>query len=173
MPTKRIFNKKKSNKKKLYIIFVFLIFFIFFIFSLFSNKNYNFIIVPENNKNFYIIPEDKGGEKVKNLDKKSLNLKSEKIYEKNFNKQEEIYFSIQFYASDELEKITKYLDQLTNSDVSIYEAKNFFIMALNTEIGTDYFLLYRNFYTRDSAKKYCVKFLNKLNKCKIIDTTKF
>ena len=173
MVTKKIFQKKNKNKKTIYKILFFFIIFIFFNYFVFYNKDIKYIIIPEYENSFYIIPEDRGGEKVENLDKKSLNLKLEQEFVKTSNQPTNIYFSIQFYADNKIEKISKYLKKLTYANESIYNISDFFIMALNSELGTEYFLLYKSFETRELANKYCVKYLSSLDRCLIIDTTKF
>ena len=173
MATKKIFKKKKKIKKTIYKILFFFIIFIFFYYFIFYNKNIKYIIVPENENTFYIIPKDRGGEKVENLDKKSLNLKLEQEFVKISNQPENIYFSIQFYTDNKIEIISKYLKKLTYSGESIYNISDFYIMALNSEIGTEYFLLYKSFETRELANKYCVNYLSLLDRCLIVDTTKF
>lgn len=172
MALKKIFNKKKSNKK-IYIFIFFLIIFTTTVYFFIFNKKYNYKVIPSDESNFYIVPKDRGGEKVTNIDKKSLNLKAEQEFIKILNQPENIYFSIQFYTNNDLDNIRKYLNKLNNTKESVYNPNDFFIMALNSEIGTDYFLLYKSFKTRGLAKKYCEKFLRKLDKCLIIDTNKF
>ena len=173
MIARTIFLKRKSNKKIilffLCILFILTIYIYYFIIS----NNKKFYIIPENKENFYIIPEDRGGEKVLNLDKKSLNLQSQQIIENNMNKPEDLFFTIQFYTNNELEKVSKFLKKLTNSDEAIYNLKDFYILSLNSEISKEYFLLYKNFNNREDAKNFCLNFLSKIENCLIVDTTKF
>ena len=77
-------NKPKYKKKILFIFIVLLLITLIYFFH--TNKYNNFIIIKENKENFYIIPKDKGGEKVQNLDKKILNLKSKQTYNIKINK---------------------------------------------------------------------------------------
>ena len=149
-----------------------MLFFLFiFIFSL--NNNNKFVIISKNNESFYIIPKDKGGEKVANLDKKSLNLKSKKKIDILKNEVKDLPFSIQFYSDNDLNSISNYLNKITKSKEKIYSLEDFYILALNTDIGLDYFLLYKKFKTRTAANNYCLKFLNKIERCLIVDLTKF
>ena len=67
----------------------------------------------------------------------------------------------------------QYLKKITNFDESTYSIDDFYILALTSEIGIEYFLLYKNFTTRLDATTYCVKFLPKINNCLVVDTTKF
>ena len=69
--------------------------------------------------------------------------------------------------------VNQYLKKITNSDESIYSIDNFYLLSLTSEIGVEYFLLYKNFATRLDAKNYCIKFLPKMNNCLVVDTTKF
>jgi hypothetical protein len=168
-----IFQKKKSYKKK--IIFYFFILFLFLIFYILYNNenNSNLIIIPENKNNFYSIPKDRGGEKVANLDKKSLNLKSQSVFDTSIVKPANLLFSLQFYSSNVLTEVSEYLKDITYYNESNYQVEEFHILALNSELGVDYFLLYKNFKTKKEAKDYCLKFVNKIDKCLIVDTTKF
>ena len=171
MIRRQIFKKRKS-KKKIISLIILLILIILFYFS-FSYKNKNFIIISENKENFFIVPKDKGGKKVSNLDKKSLNLKSNEIVNNNTHTGENLLFSIQFYTDRDVENVNKFLKKITNFDEAIYSIDNFYILALTSEIGIEYFLLYKNFTTRLEAANYCIKFLNKIDNCLIVDTTKF
>ena len=172
MNSRPLFKKRKLNRKLIISFFSLIIIFILFYFSFFTNEN-KFIVIPENNDVFYIIPEDRGGEKVPNLDKKSLNLISKKITEKEIVKPDDLLFSIQFFSDSEISNVNKYLKKLTSFDESIYNIDNFYIVAFKSEIGIEYFLLYKNFNNRLDAKDYCINFLPKMDKCLIIDTTKF
>ena len=69
--------------------------------------------------------------------------------------------------------INNYLNKITKSKENIYYLEDFFISALNTDVGLDYFLLYKKFATREVAKNYCLKFLTKIERCLIVDVTKF
>tara|TARA_Y100001970_G_scaffold124366_1_gene153985 strand:- start:1954 stop:2469 length:516 start_codon:yes stop_codon:yes gene_type:complete len=171
MISRKIFKKKRSYNKKLIIITIFFsLLFIYLYLFIFNNKA-QFILVPENNTKFYIIPNDKGGQKVSNLDKKSLNI-SPKLDE-NYEKIPNLKFSIQFYSNTNLLAVKKYLDKITLTNEKIYLSSDFYILSLNSEIGSDYFLLFKNFETRKSARDYCIAYLNKINDCLIVDTRQF
>ena len=171
MKRRIIFKKKKSFKKIVISSLFVIILLLFFIFYL-TSKN-EFLVIPKNNESFYIIPEDRGGEKVANLDKKSLNLESIKKSDTLKNHANDLPFSVQFYSSNDLVSINNYLNKITKSKENIYYLEDFFILALNTDIGLDYFLLYKKFATREAAKNYCLKFLTKIERCLIVDVTKF
>jgi len=172
MNARPLFKKRKSYRKIIIPLSLLLILFIFLYFFIFINEK-EFIVIPENTDVFYIIPEDRGGEKVPNLDKKSLNTITQDITEDIIKKPEDLLFSIQFFADSEIENINQYLKKITSFEETIYSIKDFYILALTSEIGIEYFLLYKNFTTRLEAATYCTKFLPKIDNCLIVDTTKF
>ena len=172
MNAKPLFKKRRSYKKIIIFLFSLLIVSIFLYFLIFINKN-EFIVITENNDVFYIIPEDRGGEKVPNLDKKSLNTISKDITDDVIEKPDDLLFSIQFFTNSEITNVNQYLQKITNLDETIYSIDDFYILVLTSEIGIEYFLLYKNFTTRLEASNYCTKFLPKIDNCLIVDTTKF
>ena len=172
MNARPLFKKKHSYRKTIISISFFIIVFISFYFFILANEN-DFIVIPENTDVFYIIPEDRGGEKVLNLDKKSLNSISNHITVQNLEKYSNLLFSIQFFTDIDVTNVNKFLKKLINSYESIYSINDFYILAFTSEIGTEYFLLYKNFSTRLEATNYCTKFLPKIDNCLIVDTTKF
>lgn len=174
MLKRKIFKKKKSNKKIFFsylIISLIIIIFFFYFYNISINKN--IILIPENKNVFYIIPEDRGGEKVPNLDKKSLNLKSQNKSQIVMSTSEDLFFSIQFYSNNELKETHKYLEKIINLNKEIYKLEDFYILALNSLIDVEYLLLYKNFEKRDTAYNYCLDFLINIENCLIVDTTKF
>ena len=172
MNARPLFKKKHSYRKTIISLSFFIIVFISFYFFILANEN-EFIVIPENTDVFYIIPEDRGGEKVPNLDKKSLNIITQDISEDEIKKPEDLLFSIQFFTDSEMKNVNQYLQKLVNSEETIYSIDDFYILALTSEIGIEYFLLYKNFTTRLDASTYCIKFLPKIDDCLIVDTTKF
>ena len=172
MIARKIFQRKKS-KRKFIIIPLVLLFIIMSIYYFFLNNINEFVIIPENKTLFYIIPEDRGGQKVENLDKKSLNLKSLEAINENVNLPNDLRYSIQIYSDTEYENVNNYLKKIIISNETIYQIDDFYILALSTEIGIDYFLIYKNFETRKDAQKYCENYLSKIENCLIVDTTKF
>ena len=172
MNVRPLFKKRRSYRKAIISIFFLIIVFIFFYFFILGNES-EFIVIPENTNVFYVIPEDRGGEKVPNLDKKSLNTITQDINEDIIKKPDDLLFSIQFFTDSEMENVNQYLQKITNFEETIYSIDDFYILALTSEIGIEYFLLYKNFTTRIEATNYCVKFLPKIDNCLIVDTTKF
>ena len=172
MSSRSLFKKRKSYSKIIILLSCLLILFIFLYYFIFTNQN-EFLVIPENTDVFYIIPEDRGGEKVPNLDKKSLNTITQDITEDIIKKPDDLLFSIQFFTDSEIENINQYLQKITSFEETIYIINDFYILALTSEIGIEYFLLYKNFTTRLEATTYCTKFLPKIDNCLIVDTTKF
>ena len=172
MNARFLFKKRRSYRKTIISIFFLIFVFISFYFFILVNEN-EFIVIPENTNVFYVIPEDRGGEKVPNLDKKSLNTITQDINEDIIKKPDDLLFSIQFFTDSEMENVNQYLQKITNFEETIYSIDDFYILALTSEIGIEYFLLYKNFTTRIEATNYCVKFLPKIDNCLIVDTTKF
>ena len=172
MNERPLFKKRRSYKKIIIFLPSLLIVFTFLYFFIFINEN-EFIVIPENTDIFYIIPDDRGGEKVPNLDKKSLNPITKDITGNIIDKPNNLLFSIQFFTDNEIENVNKFFQKITNFDDSIYIEDDFYILALTTEIGIEYFLLYKNFKTRLEASNYCIKFLPKIDNCLVVDTTKF
>ncbi len=172
MNARFLFKKRRSYRKTIISIFFLIFVFISFYFFILANEN-EFIVIPENTNVFYVIPEDRGGEKVPNLDKKSLNTITQDINEDIIKKPDDLLFSIQFFTDSEMENVNQYLQKITNFEETIYSIDDFYILALTSEIGIEYFLLYKNFTTRIEATNYCVKFLPKIDNCLIVDTTKF
>ena len=56
---------------------------------------------------------------------------------------------------------------------SIFKKDEFFILTFHSQVGVEYFLLYKNFKTREKAYNYCTKYLTKLEKCLIVDVKQF
>ncbi len=172
MIVRKIFKRRKSKRKSI-IITLLLLLIIMAIYNFFLDNRYEFVIIPENKNLFYIVPEDRGGQKVENLDKKSLNIKSLETVNENINFPNDLLYSIQIYSDAEYGNVNNHLKKIINSNETIFQIEDFYILALSTEIGIDYFLIYKNFATRQDAQKYCANYLSKIENCLIVDTTKF
>ena len=119
MNARPLFKKRKSYRKIIITLCFLLTLFIFLYFFIFINEK-EFIVIPENTDVFYIIPEDRGGEKVLNLDKKSLNTITQDITDDIIKKPDDLLFSIQFFTDSEMENVNQYLQKITNFDETIY-----------------------------------------------------
>ena len=171
MKKKRIFNKKKKIINFYLLIIILFVFFVIIYFNIFEEKSRIFQI-SINNENFYIIPEDKGGIKVKNLDKKSLNQLDKEINILN-NKtiDPNLKYSIQLFASPNYEEVFEQFKEHQNKE--IYENDDLNIVIYNHELAFDFFLIYKNFNSRQNALEYCNKYLKYNNNCNIINVQKF
>jgi len=129
MNARPLFKKRRSYRKTIISISSLIIVFIFFYLFILANEN-EFIVIPENTDVFYIIPEDRGGEKVPNLDKKSLNTITQDITEDIIKKPDDLLFSIQFFSDSEIENINQYLQKITSFEETIYSINDFYILAL-------------------------------------------
>ena len=172
MVRKYIFNnKKKLKSNKLFFLFVTFFLLIIFIFN--YNFNSKTIIIPEYEGNYYKIPKDKGGQKVINTDKKSLNYQTNVTFDNDFKNIDELNYSIQFFTNSSFSNVNNFLSKLVINKESIFKKDEFFILTFHSQVGVEYFLLYKNFKTREKAYNYCAKYLTKLKKCLIVDVKQF
>ncbi len=152
---KRIIFKKNNN----YILKYFLLFFLFIIilyltsFYYFTNREY--FIIPIFTDKYFIIPTDKEGEVVDYLDKKSLNNINNKIQNFEFSNISELNYTIQLYSNDNFENINKYLNNLLENKKEIIDDEDIFIFYKKTEIGTQYFITYKNYISKNNAFDAC------------------
>ena len=169
MQKKIFFNKNK--KKIFYISFIFLFLIIIInliIFYIIINQKYFVINIPKD-MIYYIIPKDKEGEKVKFLNKKSINdqsiIKNTNI---NSNDVKNLKYTIQLLSDINYDNIKDYSDNLIKLKSEIIFSEELFIFSVNSEIGIDYFLTYKNFNSKNEAMAYCDK-LSFVKKCLIIN----
>ena len=152
---KRIIFKKNNN----YILKYFLLFFLFIIilylisFYYFTNREY--FIIPVFTDKYFIIPTNKEGEVVDYLDKKSLNNINNKIQNFEFSNISELNYTIQLYSNDNFENINKYLNYLLENKKEIIDDEDIFIFYKKTEIGTQYFITYKNYIYKNNAYESC------------------
>ena len=174
MIKKNLFNKRSINLRK-YLILSFIIFsLLLFIILLFVNSKQQFFIVPEFVGSFYIIPNNTGGKKVINLDKKSLHLKDEMSANIEIINDPLLKYSIQIFSSNYYYLLKEKIDFMTNQNNDYIQnlplkISDFFIVVFNNDLGKEYMLLYKNFSTRILASDYCLKNLNFLQKCLIVN----
>ena len=173
MQRKKIFNKKSKlrNTIKLFLIILFLLIIIFYLY--YEYTRYNFFIIPQFEENYYIIPNDKGGKKVLNVDKKSLHLNQLILNNNKLEDSSELFYSIQFFVSSDYDKIILTLNNLINNYEKIYKKEDFYVVTLKSELGIDYFLLYKNFNNREEAQEHCFKYLSQIDNCLIVNTQNF
>ena len=173
MQKNKIFNKKSIliYKIKLLLISLTLIITIFYFFYKFTR--YNDFKISQFKESYYIIPNDKEGQKILNIDKKSLHLNQLIINDNNFEDISDLFYSIQFFVSSDYDKIILTLNNLINNYENIYTKEDFYIITLDSELGIDYFLLYKNFKNRNEAHDYCSKYINKIDNCLIVNAQNF
>ena len=138
------------------------------------NLKQKFFTVPEFIGSFYVIPDDKGGKEVINKDKKSLHLNEDKIQDIEIINDPFLEYSIQIFSSSDYYLVKEKFDFMTNENISHIndlplEINDFFIVVFNSDLGSEYILLYKNFSKRILASEYCLKHLNFLKKCLIVN----
>ena len=166
---KNLFISKKKYKLYFIALFLFLIVFTYIIsFFIITNKKY-FVILYNNSNNYYIIPEDKEGEKIKFTDKKSINnITSEpKIILNNFNK-DNLKYTIQLFSDVNYSNVENYTKNILNLKSEIISIDQLYVFSINSQIGTDYFVTYKNFNLKIDAINFCKK-LSFVKKCLIIN----
>ncbi len=168
---KKYIFKKKSKFKYVLPILIISLTLIGSYFYKFGREN--LFVIPSLESNFYIIPKDRGGKKIPNTDKKSLHLnqKISKIY--HLDDSSNLFYSIQFFVSSKYEEVKSTINYYINYHENIYKKEDFYVVAFTSELGIDYFLLYKNFNTREEAHDYCSKYVFHIDKCLIINAQNF
>ena len=154
-------------KNKFLSIFFVIIFVIIFIFYFFTNNKY--FILDVNDKPFFIIPADKQGITIINQDKKSLHLSYENSSNANILNDLNIQYSIQLTTNSDYSYIKEKMNELINSKDSIFDSKDLYISAFMSDSSTEYFLLYKNFESRNIAQDFCEKYTYFVDKCLIVN----
>ena len=83
-------------------------------------------------------------------------------------------YSIQIFSSSDYYLVKEKFDFMTNQNNNYInnlplKINDFFIVFFNSDLGNEYMLLYKNFSTRILASDYCLKYLNFLQKCLIVN----
>ena len=169
----KIIFRKKSNNFNLLNLFIIILLIICIVFYFLQNKSENYFVILDNLQEYYIIPPDRGGEKVKNINKKILHLNQKEEINFLFNNVSKLNYSIQLFASSNYEEVRDHLNKYISKTEYIYQKEDFFTIALITDIGSEYLLLYKNFNTRKEALNHCHKYLFQLNKCLIVNAKSF
>ena len=154
------------KNKFLFIIFL-IIFVIIFIFYSFTSNNY--FILNENDKPFFIIPQNKEGITIINQDKKSLHLSYENSSNIEIFNELNIKYSIQLETNSDYSYIKEKMNEFINSKDSIFDSKDLYISAFMSNSSTEYFLLYKNFESRNIAQDFCEKYTYFVDKCLIVN----
>ena len=152
---KRIIFQRKNNYIFKYSLLLFLFIIILYLISFYYFINREYFIIPTFTDKYFIIPTNKEGEVVDYLDKKSLNNIKNKIQDFEFNDTSELNFTIQLYSNDNFEKINKYLINLFENKKEIIDQEDIIVFYKETEIGTQYFITYKNYISKNDASEAC------------------
>ena len=152
---KRIIFKRKNNFILKYSLLLLLFIIILYLISFYYFINREYFIIPQFTDKYFIIPANKEGEIVDYLDKKSLNNTDNKIQDFDFKNIDEIDFTIQLYSNDNFENINKYLNNLLENKKEIIDHEDIFVFYKKTEIGTQYFISYKNYISKNNASEAC------------------
>ena len=174
MIKKKLFKKKSINLKNFFFISLFIFSLVAFLILLFVNIKKQFFIVPEFIGSFYIVPDDKGGKEVMNKDKKSLHLNDEKTQDVEIINDPFLEYSIQIFSSSDYYLVKEKFDFISNQNNNYIndlplKINDFFIVVFISDLDNEYMLLYKNFSSRILAFDYCLKHLNFLQKCLIVN----
>ena len=166
---KNLFTSKKKYKFYLIIVVIILIILSIYLISFYIIVNQKYFNISNKvNDVFFIIPKDKEGEKVKFIDKKSVNNLTKLNDDLNNFNINELEYTIQLFSDINYENIENYIKNILDPKSEIISTNELFIFSINTEIGTDYFLTYKNFTSKIEAMSYCKK-LSFVNKCLIVN----
>ena len=152
---KRIIFQRKNNYIIKYSLLLFLFIIILYLISFYYFINREYFIIPTFTDKYFIIPTNKEGEVVDYLDKKSLNNIKNKIQDFEFNDTSELNFTIQLYSNDNFEKINKYLINLFENKKEIVDQEDIIVFYKETDIGTQYFITYKNYISKNEASEAC------------------
>ena len=143
---------------------------ILFIYSFYIIKNQKYFILSNSSTNLYfIIPDDKEGEKVRFTDKKSINNLLPSFSNNNkLHNINDIEYTIQLFSDINYKSVEEYTKNLQDLKTTIISSEHLYIFSIKTQIGTDYFLTYKNFNSKLAAMEYCEK-LSFVKKCIIIN----
>ena len=148
---------------------IFFIIFLITILIIYSLNNDDYFILSENNNPFFIIPENKEGITIINQDKKSLHLSYENTSNINILNDLNILYSIQLTTNSDYFYIKEKMNELINLKDSIFDSKDLYISAFISNSSTEYFLLYKNFESRNIAQDFCEKYTYFVDKCLIVN----
>ena len=152
---KRIIFKRKNNYILKYSLFLLLFIIILYLISFYYFINREYFIIPQFTDKYFVIPTNKEGEVVDYLDKKSLNNIDNEIKDFDFKNIDELDFTIQLYSNDNFENINKFLNNLLENKKEIIDYEDIFVFYKKTEIGTQYFITYKNYISKNNASEAC------------------
>ena len=167
---KKIYFKKKNNIFYLIIILTIIIASLLYFLLFFISINKPYFKIVNNINEYYYIPIDKGGEKIKYLNKKSINNDYNTDYENDSknNNFVNLAFTIQIYSNPNLILVKKYKENFIKLKKEIIDENDLNIISIKSDIGTDYFLTFKNFSMKKDALNFCNNF-HIFNECIIIN----
>ena len=152
---KRIIFKRNNNFILKYFLLLLLFIIILYLISFYYFSNREYFIIPKFTDKYFVIPTNKEGEVVDYLDKKSLNKIDNEIQDFDFKNIDELDFTIQLYSNDNFENINKFLNNLLENKKEIIDYEDIFVFYKKTEIGTQYFITYKNYISKNNASEAC------------------
>jgi len=159
---------KKNNLITKYVSLSFFFIIICYLISVYFVANREFFNIPSFNDKYFIIPKNKEGKIVHFQDKKSLNNIDNQIQDYEFNNINKLQFTIQLYSNNNLEKINTYLTNLLKNKKEIIDEEDIFVFHKQTEIGTQYFITYKNLISKNKAFELC-ELLTIVERCIILN----
>ena len=167
---KKIYFKKKNNIFYLILILTIIIASLLYFLLFFISINKPYFNIVNNINEYYYIPLDKGGEKIKYLNKKSINYDYNTDYKNNSinNNFVNLAFTIQIYSNPDLILVKKYKENFIKLKKEIIDENDLNIISIKSDIGTDYFLTFKNFSMKKDALNFCNNF-HIFNECIIIN----
>lgn len=167
---KKIYFKKKNNIFYLIIILTIIIASLLYLLLFFISINKPYFKIVNNINEYYYIPIDKGGEKIKYLNKKSINNDYNTDYQNDSknNNFVNLAFTIQIYSNPNLILVKKYKENFIKLKKEIIDENDLNIISIKSDIGTDYFLTFKNFSMKKDALNFCNNF-HIFNECIIIN----
>ena len=165
---KKVLFKKKNYLKTYMTITLFLFFFVFLILFIFFQSK-KFFNIPENFSKSFIVPDNYGGKKILNQDKKGLHLSSNYIEDVIIRNDIELKYSIQIYTNQSYDLVNKKRLSLINKNESIFLSNDLYVAQFNSILGKEFFLLYKNFHSRDNGLEFCKKYVHFVDNCLIVD----
>ena len=152
---KRIIFKRNNNFILKYSLLLLLFIIILYLISFYYFSNREYFIIPQFTDKYFVIPTNKEVEVVDYLDKKSLNNIDNEIKDFDFKNIDELDFTIQLYSNDNFENINKYLYSLLENKKEIIDHEDIFVFYKKTEKGTQYFITYKNYISKNNASEAC------------------
>ncbi len=166
---KNIFIVKKNKKFYFILFFILLAVISVYLISIHITINQKYFIISEsNNKVYYITPEDKEGEKVKFINKKSINNMSMMAENINNSNITHLKYTIQLFSDTDFKNINEYIKNILEPKSEIISTDELYVFAIKSDVSNDYFLTYKNFNSRSEAISYCEN-LSFIKKCLILN----